>query len=703
MTQNLPKIDLIFVFKDPDIERLDQFIAQLKSLYDNVSNISVGVIGDASYHADTVSVFTDNTSISQAFNQLAALSTADVLILNQGVILPIISESSWDAIAGIRPSSFVALDGRRTVGEIEEGVRPRSVAQWGKFEFSRNVHADSPLAYAVRRDDFLQIRGFDERKTFQTVRTMDLLARLRRFGSFPTTIDDEDTYALDVRSAFPVIPLAAIPDSVSVRENEKAQVHSDASIYRNLENWSVPKKERPVLVSVAIATRDRGDYLTDSINSVLAQSFEEFELIIVDDGSEDNTREVVESYQDERVRYFRQDPLGISSARNLAADNSLGYFTAVHDDDDMMLPWRLATSLAALTGTEQASYGSWVNFDDVTGEMALHITKEGFGRDLVAFSGQTPGHATWLLPTAMIQCIRYDESLSSSVDHNIAVRTIMSGLRWKHSGKVLFLRRLHPTQVSQTDSRRQRAAAVLTRYVNSFSADIEALRKMTDAGKALKFPNPADKNKLFQQFGAYLPDHLVLRSMRIQGLVGKKVLALDLHDRFAFIASETDLLTDKSTLELGGAEGIVWDDIVEVRRQGLIGCTYTAERRTAAGSFSSADNVSDVQSVANDQLIRAFKTVQAKNSSAVLLTLQLDGLSKELLIESPGIVLARHFSINYGQFDRKRFIAIGFKSYDLAVSFVRENNSIINGLEIHLNGHRNLELCSSKLFEVFSS
>lgn len=699
----MPKIDLLYVFKEPALDYLDSFIDQIDFLYSTYCNIRIGIIGSHDYLRPVVVEFSETTSVSQAFNQLAARSNADVLIFNQGVVLPIISTSMWESISNIKSNFFVRLDGRTTVGEIDEADRTRTAEEWGAFEFSRNIHAQSPLSYAVRRDDFLHIRGFDERRQFQTVHTMDLLARLQRFGSFPTQFNHDDCYALDIRSAFPVVPATAIPDSVSVRENEKSQVQSDGSIYRNLEIWSVAKADRQILVSVAIATRDRGEYLVDSINSVLAQSFEDFEILIVDDGSEDNTREVVESIRDARVKYLRQDPKGISSARNLAADSSVGYYTAVHDDDDIMLPWRLSTSLATLTASAQASYGSWVNFDDETAEMALHITKEGFGRDLVAFSGQTPGHATWLLPTAIIRCIRYDETLSSSVDHNIAVRTVMSGLRWTHSGKVLFLRRLHPTQVSQTDSKRQRAAAVLTRYVNSFSADITALRGMTDSGKALKFPNPVDKRKLFQQFGAFLPDHLVERSLFIQGLVGKKVLALDLHDRFTFIASETDLLTERSTLELGGAEGIVWADIVEIRRQGLVGCTFKAVKRNASGGSENADSGSDVDSIVNSQLIRAFSVIQKSDPASVLVTLQSDGLPKDVLGSSPGLVLAKHFSINYGQYDRQRFIALGFKSKDLAMSFIRANKSISNGVEIHFNVSRVLEDSSTELLEVFTS
>lgn len=687
----MSKVTLLYVFENPKLEQLTCFIDQLIFISEDRFSFKIGIISE-SIDAGTIEPyctrFVEKTSVSQAFNQLAAASDADVLILNHGVVLPLISDSGWKALEGIQSNSLVILDGRRQVGTIQGGVHPLSVSVWREFEFSRNVHAESPLAIVVRREDFLHVRGFDERKAFQTVHVMDLLARLRRIGVLEVRPSEPQTYVMDVRNTFPLVPVAAVPDSISVRENEKAQVLSDQSIYRNLDTWSVPRAKRPVLVSVAIATRDRGEYLTDSINSVLAQTFEDFELIIVDDGSEDDTRDVVESVQDDRVKYLRQNPTGISSARNLAADNSRGHFTAVHDDDDIMLPWRLSTSLAAISATERASYGSWVNFDDVSGDMVLHITKKSFGRDLVAYSGQTPGHATWLLPTAVIRHIRYDETLSSSVDHNLAVRTAMSGLSWKHSGQVLFLRRLHPTQVSQTDSKRQLAAAVLTRYANSFSADIAAQRTMTGAGKSLDFPKPADKAKLFQTFGAYLPDHLVERSMRIQGLVGKKVLALDLHDRFTFIASETDLLTGRSTLELGGADRISWNDIVEIRRQGLIGCTYTASRKKAPDAINDLPPVEPYQNVINSQLARAFNTVQKISTSSALIVIRTDSISRDSLDDARGLLLAKHFSINHGDYERDRFVLLGFKTLNLSSEFLAKSNFDKNDYEIHLNSSR---------------
>ena len=94
-------------------------------------------------------------------------------------------------------------------------------------------------------------------------------------------------------------------------------------------------------VSVVIITRDRAELLRDSIQSVLHQTMKNFELIIVDDGSQDNTAKIVDSFRDNRIRYFARPALGIPFARNFATQFARAEWIVIMDDDDLMLPNRL--------------------------------------------------------------------------------------------------------------------------------------------------------------------------------------------------------------------------------------------------------------------------------------------------------------------------------------------------------------------------
>lgn len=89
------------------------------------------------------------------------------------------------------------------------------------------------------------------------------------------------------------------------------------------------------LVSIITPTYNRADFIEQAVNSVLAQTYPNFELLIVDDGSTDNTRELLEpSLADSRVRYFHQENQGQSVARNLALSEATGDFVCFLDSDN---------------------------------------------------------------------------------------------------------------------------------------------------------------------------------------------------------------------------------------------------------------------------------------------------------------------------------------------------------------------------------
>ncbi len=100
-------------------------------------------------------------------------------------------------------------------------------------------------------------------------------------------------------------------------------------------------------VSIIIPTYNRANLLREAIDSVLTQTYQNFKLFVVDDGSTDNTREVVAGYG-ERVAYIFQENRGVSSARNLGIQSSTGAFIAFLDSDDLWLPEKLEQQIAIM-------------------------------------------------------------------------------------------------------------------------------------------------------------------------------------------------------------------------------------------------------------------------------------------------------------------------------------------------------------------
>ncbi|MBC2693931.1 MAG: glycosyltransferase [Desulfobacteraceae bacterium] len=112
------------------------------------------------------------------------------------------------------------------------------------------------------------------------------------------------------------------------------------------------RKENP-LVSVIIPTYNRGWILKEAIDSVLAQDFTDFELIVVDDGSTDNTHDILSSYK-ENIVVLRQDNKGVSSARNRGIVSASGRFIAFLDSDDLWLSQKLLTQVHFFNANPEA-------------------------------------------------------------------------------------------------------------------------------------------------------------------------------------------------------------------------------------------------------------------------------------------------------------------------------------------------------------
>jgi teichuronic acid biosynthesis glycosyltransferase TuaG len=106
------------------------------------------------------------------------------------------------------------------------------------------------------------------------------------------------------------------------------------------------------LVSVIMPAYNASDYIQVAINSVIAQTFTNWELIIIDDGSTDITSEIIikNSNQDQRIQYFFQENGKQGKARNLGISHAQGKYVAFLDSDDFWMPEKLAIQLEEIQG-----------------------------------------------------------------------------------------------------------------------------------------------------------------------------------------------------------------------------------------------------------------------------------------------------------------------------------------------------------------
>lgn len=209
--------------------------------------------------------------------------------------------------------------------------------------------------------------------------------------------------------------------------------------------------QRPLL-SVVMPVYNGEKYLVEAIESVLAQSYPNFEFIVINDGSKDNTGTIVRSYQgkDSRIHYIElRRNAGISNALNMGIRASKGEYIVRMDCDDMIHPDRLLRQLRYFQDNagEFDVLGSYfcVFYDESTSEcetVPAHIDD--------IHNGKPPVHH----PTCMIRRNIffdygwYDSAYDNAEDYDLWVRLFSQGVRFENMTDVLYRKRIHRGSVS---------------------------------------------------------------------------------------------------------------------------------------------------------------------------------------------------------------------------------------------------------------
>ncbi len=127
------------------------------------------------------------------------------------------------------------------------------------------------------------------------------------------------------------------------------------------------------MISVIIPTFNYAEFIPDAIESVLSQTFEDLEIIVVDDGSTDNTKDVLNKYSD-KIKYYYQDNKGPASARNLGIKNASGSYICFLDSDDIFIPNKLQVQIDTFNSiSNQNTALLYSNFTSVNKKLNLSI------------------------------------------------------------------------------------------------------------------------------------------------------------------------------------------------------------------------------------------------------------------------------------------------------------------------------------------
>ena len=182
------------------------------------------------------------------------------------------------------------------------------------------------------------------------------------------------------------------------------------------------------LVSVVMLTYKRADILPEAIDSVLAQTYPDFELIILNDGSPDNTDEVVKKYQDKRIRYYKnKQNKGIAYSRNRATSLARGKYIMIMDDDDISLPTRIE---------KQTEYlNAHPNIDVLAGQIKdyprqVPQTHDVIASELIQWNMLGNANIMYRRQFAKDHHIKYDEDLPYGEDWHFWVQMVLAGAKF---------------------------------------------------------------------------------------------------------------------------------------------------------------------------------------------------------------------------------------------------------------------------------
>jgi glycosyltransferase involved in cell wall biosynthesis len=225
---------------------------------------------------------------------------------------------------------------------------------------------------------------------------------------------------------------------------------------------------RPPTVSVQMVAYNAERYVAEAVESLLAQTFEDFELVFVDDGSTDGTPRIVRGLaeRDPRIRLISRPNTGIVRARNEALQASQGEFLAVMDSDDVALPRRLESQVSYMREhPECVALGCLTLVIDPDGDPLCYWNPEQTHEEIDALHLTGGPRGTIICnPTAMLRAdaVRalggYRKEYETSEDHDLFLRLAEVG-RLANLPEPLQKYRMHPNNVGHARKRQQNRTA----------------------------------------------------------------------------------------------------------------------------------------------------------------------------------------------------------------------------------------------------
>jgi len=215
--------------------------------------------------------------------------------------------------------------------------------------------------------------------------------------------------------------------------------------------------EKDELISIIMPAYNAGKYIKESIESVLNQTYQNWELIIIDDGSTDTTSKVVQPFliNDTRIQYYRQENGKQGKARNAGIKKSKGNLIAFLDADDVWMPAKLQTQIGVLKQNDADLVFTDVFVIDDKGDVIMEScsveNRTYYGEEGLSFFfriNQVPILTVLAKKEAILAvgCFKEIDEIQNIEDYDLWLRMLYNGYRFVLMNEVLGAYRIHDTQ-----------------------------------------------------------------------------------------------------------------------------------------------------------------------------------------------------------------------------------------------------------------
>jgi glycosyltransferase involved in cell wall biosynthesis len=213
------------------------------------------------------------------------------------------------------------------------------------------------------------------------------------------------------------------------------------------------------MVSIIMAAYNAEKYISESIDSILFQTYKNFEFIIIDDGSTDSTWDIISKYSiiDNRILSYRQSNLGLTKSLNIAISLSKGKYIARQDADDISIYNRIECQVKLSSYYNVILSRAYKNNKIVPNQILNYFNYES-----LILTGNIFIHGSLFIESSILKKYLYDEEFIYVQDYNLLVRLILDKIPIFIMRCPYYILRTHLSQISNVKKNEQNYYLMLT-------------------------------------------------------------------------------------------------------------------------------------------------------------------------------------------------------------------------------------------------